>query len=112
MNRAIDILGTEYKILTQSEAENPKLEEAHGLCELYSKKIVISDMSKEKNDPMSFELLDEFHKKVLRHEIIHAFFGESGLCSCSEYAENEELVDWLAIQAPKIFKAFADADAM
>ena len=55
-----------------------------------------------KDDPMTFNNIAEFEKKVLRHEIIHAFFGESGLRSQSEYAQNEELIDWIAIQIPKI----------
>lgn len=63
-------------------------------------------------DVMAVENIEEFKKKVLRHEIIHAFFGESGLRSCSEYAEDEELVDWIAIQFPKILKAFEQVGAL
>ena len=52
-----------------------------------------------------------YRKKTLRHEIIHAFLNESGLSDSSnqfdgEWAKNEEMVDWFAIQAPKIFSAF------
>lgn len=36
------------------------------------------------------------------------FFAESGLRSNSDFAENEELVDWIAIQFPKIAKVFSD----
>ena len=57
---------------------------------------------------MCVENVEDFEKKVLRHEIFHAFFGESGLRSSSEYAEIEELIDWLAIQSPKIFKVFQE----
>lgn len=57
---------------------------------------------------MCVENLQEFEKKVLRHEVIHAFLGESGLRNNSYWAENEEMVDWLAIQAPKIFKTFQE----
>ena len=112
MDKTISILGTDYRIITQSESENEKLKESLGLCEHYSKKIIINDMDEASKDVMCVENLDELRKKVLRHEIIHAFFGESGLRSCSEYAENEELVDWIAIQAPKIYKAFAESGAM
>lgn len=38
----------------------------------------------------------------MRHELIHAFLGESGLRSDSEWAENEEMVDYFAIQFEKI----------
>ena len=99
----IDILGTEYQIITQTDRENPKLKEADGLCEYYSKKIVLRDIQ-----PMedTVENLDAYKRKVLRHEIIHAFLGESGLRSNSDWAENEEMVDWIAIQLPKIYKVF------
>ena len=108
----INILGTEYKILTQSESENPKLKECNGLCEQFSKKIVLNNMETVKDDVMRVENFDDFMKKVLRHEIFHAFFGESGLRGCSEYAENEELIDWLAVQSPKIFKVFQELDIL
>ncbi len=108
----INIIGTEYQILTQSEYENPKLRECSGLCEQYSKKIILNDFQTQKDDVMCVENLDEFMKKVLRHEIFHAFFGESGLRSCSEFAENEELVDWLAIMSPKIFRIFQELNIL
>ena len=52
---------------------------------------------------------DEFIKKVKRHEIIHAYFHESGL---KTYAENEELVDWMAWQFPKLLATFKEIDAL
>ena len=36
-------------------------------------------------------------KKVIRHELVHAFLFESGL-SVNSWADNEEIVDWIAIQ--------------
>ena len=45
---------------------------------------------------------------MIRHEIIHAFLYESGMKECSSatqsWVENEEMVDWFAIQIPKIVK--------
>lgn len=100
----IDVLGTTYKIMNQSAEENQKLEQANGLCEVYAKKIIISsDIKDNKN---TYENLEAFKNKVIRHEIVHAFFAESGLRGCSEYAENEELIDWIAIQFPKLAYAF------
>ena len=49
-------------------------------------------------------------RKVLRHEIIHAFLNESGLRENSEWAYNEEMIDWLAIMIPKINKCFEDSN--
>ena len=103
----VNILGTDYEVITQTEEENPKLKEAYGLCEMYSKKIVLSDI---KEDVMNVDNIEAFTRKVVRHEIVHAFFAESGLRSNSDYAQNEELVDWIAIQFPKIAKAFKELE--
>ena len=50
--------------------------------------------------------------RVLRHEIIHSYLEESGLAASSNmssaWAHNEEMVDWLAIQSPKIFVTFQE----
>jgi predicted SprT family Zn-dependent metalloprotease len=53
-------------------------------------------------------------KEVMRHEIVHAFLYESGLGysthipNCA-WAVNEEMVDWIAIQTPKMAKVFKQA---
>lgn len=110
--KTVNILGTEYEILVQSEDDNPKLKECDGLCEQYSKKIVLNDGKYAENEVMTVENLEEYKKKVLRHELFHAFFGEAGLRSHSDYAENEELIDWLAIMSPRIFKVFQELDIL
>lgn len=42
----------------------------------------------------------------MRHEIVHAYLFESGLTECSgavnSWAINEEMVDWIASQFPKM----------
>lgn len=86
--------------------------ENNGLCEQYSKKIVINDGSSVKSDPLTIENYEEFEKKVLRHELIHAFLGESGLRSNSEWAENEEMVDYFAIQFEKIAIAMVKTNCL
>ncbi len=50
--------------------------------------------------------------KNKRHEIIHAFLFESGLAENSEWAQNEEMVDFFAIQFPKLMEVFKNADAI
>ena len=52
---------------------------------------------------------EELKNKVLRHEIVHAFFHESG---CSEWTNDENLVEWIAIQVPKMAKAMKEAGAI
>lgn len=105
----VKILGTEYEIITQKESENRKLEGSNGLCEIYSKKIILSEIE---DDIRNYDKLNLYKNRVLRHEIIHAFFAESGLRSNSEYAENEELVDWIAIQVPKMLKIFQELNIL
>lgn len=110
--KKVNILGTEYVIKEQSESQNPKLKENLGICEQYSKEIIINDFGEYKDDAMLVKNPDDLKKKVLRHEIVHAFFGESGLRGNSSYAENEELVDWIAIQFPKMKKAFEEVGCL
>lgn len=106
----VGILGTEYEIVKQTEKENPKLADASGLCEVYSKQIIIKDY--DHADSKIFGNIEVYDKETLRHEIIHAFFAECGLRSSCDYAENEELVDWIAIQFPKMLKVFQEVDAL
>lgn len=103
----INILGTDYEIVEQTQEENPKLDDAHGLCEVLSKRIIL-DKDMTKPSKQTLEKLEIYKNKVLRHEIIHALFFESGLHSNSDYADNEELVDWIAIQFPKMKKLFEE----
>lgn len=98
--KKIDVLGTEYEIIVQTSADNPKLEDANGLCEFWSKQLIIDIAKPERT---TYDNLEAFNKKVLRHEIVHAFLGESGL---KEYMSDETLVDWIAVQFPKMLKVF------
>jgi len=104
----VNILGTEYTIIEETEDVNPKLKDANGLCEIYEKVISVVPVDDYANEPSAFNNIRAFYNKVLRHEVIHAFFAESGLRSNSDFAENEELVDWIAIQFPKIAKVFKE----
>ena len=56
------------------------------------------------------ESVESQEKLLLRHEIVHAFLEESGLSTNSDsidaWARNEEIVDWIAIQGPKIYAAW------
>ena len=106
----LNILGTEYSLQYLSSKEDKKLENLDGYTDFYLKRIVI-----EKN--FENRLFDEtkiknYQNKILRHEIIHAFLLESGLeCNSLKvynWAENEEMVDWFAIQAPKIMKTYKE----
>ena len=57
--------------------------------------------------------LETYTRKVMRHEIVHAFLRESGIWnnshSTKSWATDEELTDWIAIQSPKLHRAFKEA---
>lgn len=101
----VNILGQYYEIEIQTEKENPKLIENAGICEFYSKKIIICDMEETEE---TLENFDKYIEKVIRHEIVHAFMFESGLDCQSKWGRDEELIDFLSIQIPKISKVYND----
>lgn len=115
-NRKTNILGTEYRIETHKVSEDSHLEEKGlaGYCGECSKLIVIADMTEEKYFPNMNEREQEaYRKRVLRHEIMHAFLNESGLSDSSNrfdgvWAKNEEMLDWFAIQFPKIYDVYSE----
>lgn len=115
-NRKINILGTEYRIETHKVSEDSYLEDnkLSGYCGEEDKLIVVADMSEEKYfTGMDEKAQEAYWKKTLRHEIMHAFLNESGLSDSSNqyggaWAKNEEMVDWFAIQSPKIFKVYSE----
>ena len=107
--RTINVLGTEIKVLFREEKQDPKLEELGGYFDATENLIVVKIPEK---DAMSVGNLENHLKKVLRHEIIHAFLHASGLdwstAPSESGATNEEMGDWFAIQSPKIFKVFRE----
>lgn len=112
MNRKINILGTEYEIIFNVLPEGLP-EGADATMDQTLKVILIAKLEPDRN---YIKNLDAYRKKVLRHEIIHAFMYESGMWSNSGSAEcwgmDETITDWFAIQSPKIYKAFKDADCL
>lgn len=116
----LNILGTKYKVETHkiSEDETLKRNRWAGYCGEDSKVIVIADMSeKQYFSDMDENECESYKKKTLRHEIVHAFLNESGLSANASvpeggWAKNEEMIDWFAIQSPKIYKAFKKAECL
>lgn len=104
--KKINVLGTEYSIEKHNMDEDVKLRDANGYCEYFSKKIILEDI---KPDPMNVEKIEDFEKKVLRHEIVHALFFECGL---SKYTHDEDLVDWIALLGEKLNKIWEEAGAL
>ena len=103
----VNILGTKYEILQLGADKDPELRECDGYCDKTIKRIVITTPSADSNLG-DFEV---YRRKILRHEIIHAFLFESGLHENFTHAmgHDETYVDWFAAQYPKIKAVFAQA---
>ena len=108
----VNILGVEYDLKVCTDDEESRLVGCDGFCDETSKEIVVESYKNQENDPNRKLNISVQTNKVKRHEIIHAFLSESGLAENSSWAKNEEMVDFFAIQFPKLMKAFKDADAL
>ena len=116
MNGTVNILGTPYAIAVKKYAEDEAFERRSitGYCDGMQKQIVVCDMTTYKgweHEPTAAAA--EAQRQILRHEIVHAFFNESGLMDSSfvydgPWAKSEELVDWIALQGPKIYAVWKD----
>lgn len=105
-NKIVNILGTEYKII---EDESLAKSIADGECRPYEKEIHIRKIDDLLSDDDSIEVKEMRYKEVLMHELWHSLFFESGL---EDYCDNEQLVDFLAKQAPKLFKVFRELEIL
>lgn len=105
----INVLSTDYAIEDRFACEDSLLAENSGYCDDSVKKIVLRVQDPEQDSKKDLEAV---RRKVLRHETVHAFLCESVLTECNDWAQNEEFVDWLAIQGPKIYNAWKEAGAV
>ena len=104
----INVLGETYRIIESNQDKDSTLKEADGYCD-HSDKTICIDETLKVRQAGQLKNLDTFYRnKVLRHEIVHAFFFESGLGRNSDFADNEELVDWIAYQIPKMAKVMEE----
>lgn len=116
----VNILGTTYIIRIKRFDEDPRFKEENlgAYCVAATKDIVLLDFKTapgNEKEPHSRCL--KAMRLNLRHEIVHAFFNESGLqVNALQYegawSKNEEMVDWIAIQGPKIYRAWREAGAL
>ena len=108
----VNILGTEYTISIKTREEDSLLDKCDGYCDKTTKNIVVCKIDKENCELGNPEW---YVKKVIRHEIIHAFLFESGLHECSnksDLAHDDQLVDWFAIQFKKILDVFQEIEVL
>lgn len=118
-NLKVNVLGVNYTISTKNYDEDEYFKRADccGYCSMSLKEIVLCEMSTYPGwEKETQEVIEIQRKETLRHEIVHAFFNESGLgcnsCSTDAWARNEEMVDWIALQGPKIYKAWKEVGAL
>ena len=112
--KKVNILGTTYKVyLNVPCVKDPDLAGAYGYTDFHGKRIVVSDIRtvpgwEKAND----ETVWDVYACTVRHEVIHAYLMESGLNGSANgvdcWARNEEMVDWFAMQMPKLVKTFCD----
>lgn len=117
---SVKILGTEYHIKKKSYKEELVFERRgiDGYCDSFIHEIAYCDL--DTDDKWQYETEEtkrECEKQTVRHEIVHAFLHESGLRESSHgiehgWASDEEIVDWMGNQIPKIYKAFEEAGAL
>lgn len=111
----VDILGTKYGVVLVDKFDDDESNFIGGFTDPDLHLIKIRDL--EKIDAWkkgSAEKIEARQKEILRHEIVHAYLDESGLKWCTldtgdSWARNEEMVDWFAIQGPKIMETWQKA---
>ena len=107
----VSVLGVQYTIRDATTVDDKALQTCDGYCDTTTKEIVVSDMTESAGSPDAKGDLEHYKRKVIRHELVHAFLFESGL-SNNSWADNEEIVDWLAIQFPKLKAVFTAAQCL
>ena len=109
MKFTIDILGKEWTVKLLTEEEDERLKECMGFTDWTCRDIVIGRPPKE----TTVGDTDTMLRKVLRHEIIHAFLFECGLgddWTHPEMGHDETMVDWLAYHVHTISTVCGNAE--
>lgn len=104
LDTKVDILGSEWQVCVTTEKEESRLSNCDGFTDKTSRLIVIDDIPYDS----TLDYPVEFIRKVIRHEIIHAFMFESGLAENwkhDDFGQEELTIDWFAIQFHKIQEA-------
>lgn len=109
----INILGDAWEISVLPPEQDERLENMGGYTDWTTRKIVVADVKPDKD---SVQDMAAYKRKVMRHEIIHAFIFAAGLAenslSVDSWAQNEEMVDFFAFHGQKIYAAWKEADCL
>lgn len=98
--KKINVLGTAYTLAHTAYTKDPLLINNAGYCDRSSKRIVIA--SSYTPSASACANSDVMRAETIRHELVHAFFIESGH---ERWSCDEDLVEWIAIQFPKMLTA-------
>jgi hypothetical protein len=112
----LDILGRTYTVKTLKREEHEDiLKNSCGQTDWEDATIYLENFVDETHEDDENGMLTQNLGKALndtfRHEIVHAFFYESGLCNEVDFTQNEALVDWIALQFPKMMKVMMQGKA-
>lgn len=108
----VNILGAEWTIEYRNADIDPILQDGNGGYADPSINLIVISNKGNDDDVVDFS---KIQKRYLRHEIIHAFLYESGLGANYEhqsYGHKETMVDWIAIQFPKILEVFKEVGCL
>nr|DAG40445.1 MAG TPA: peptidase [Caudoviricetes sp.] len=111
--QSVKILGTKYTVELIKECKDPKFKEADGYIDptIFLIRVALFERSNS-----TIQDTVKYLKKIMRHELIHAYLFESGLAECSvsvnNWAQNEEMVDWIARQFPKMKRTMKALDCL
>lgn len=114
----LHILGTEYRVEVVDNFGDESDDRTAGYTDPDMHLIQLRDLSTMAEwKKETVEKIEARQKEILRHEIVHAYLNESGLKYNSfvfgdEWAHNEEMVDWFAIQGPKIMETWQKAGCL
>lgn len=107
----LNILGTTYRLRIADEWPDRLDPDAMGVCDRIDKVIWVNGSAIAKEDRSG-----RLRHQVMRHEIIHAYLAESGMTGFVSlelsWYECEEMVDWFAVQFPKIKQTFEKAGCL
>lgn len=107
----LNILGSDWTVEYRNADADPLLKEDDGYTDHSVRLIVIAN----KREDCSIQDYKYMQRENLRHEIVHAFLFESGLgfnLEHNEFGHEETMIDWIAIQFPKILKVFKEAGCL
>lgn len=107
----LNILGSDWTVEYRNADADPLLKEDDGYTDPSVRLIVIAN----KREDCSIQDYKYMQRENLRHEIVHAFLFESGLgfnLEHIEFGHEETMIDWIAIQFPKILKVFKEAGCL